>query len=139
MEREAVRRISFVWVVIVAAIVVGVVAACAIDVERGPTVRDPTYQEVLQFIDSDQTDKNRYNEYYTCVNFVFDFRNNAFNKGYRSGLVIIDFQETRHAMVCFNTTDNGLIFVEPQDDEIVSLTPGQPYSGRIVLRFSIVW
>jgi len=118
-------------------------------VGRGYNVRDPTYEEALEFVSSDKTDRNPYvEEEYTCVNFAGDFKNNAFIAEYRCGLVYIEFTDSAHAIVCFNTTDEGLIFVEPQDDELVTLTVGQPYYDRTryeitfddtVIRFIIVW
>jgi len=116
---------------------------------RGYTVRDPIYKEVLAFIRQDKTDENKYNaENYTCLNFVADLKNNAFKAGYRCGLVFIEFPESAHTIVCFNTTDRGIVFVEPQTDEIVILTVGQPYWDRTkyiptyndtIVRFVIIW
>jgi len=116
--------------------------AYAVDLKRYGNLRDPTYQEALQFVSSDQTDKNQYNQSYTCVNFATDFVNNAVGEGYRCGYVIIEYSETSHtshAMVCFNTSDNGLIFVEPQNDKLVTLASGQPYLDGNAISFSITW
>ena len=61
---------------------------------------------------------------------------------------VIEFKEGAHAIVCFNTVDKGLIFVEPQDDNIVILTIGKPYFGRsrytvdfddTVMRYGIIY
>ena len=94
-------------------------------------LRDPTYQEALQFIGSDQTDKNLYKkEEYICSNFATDFKNNALKVGYRCGYVLVFGPDWNHALNCFNITDHGLIFVEPQKDEIVTLAIGQPYWDR---------
>jgi len=131
MEKGVIRNVSFLCVIVAGAIIVGVVVVHAIDLKRDYNIRDPTYQEALQFMCSDQTDKNQYNQSYTCINFANDFINNALNEGYRCGYVIIESPETSHAIVCFNTSDNGLIFIEPQTDELVTLTTGQ--------RFSITW
>jgi hypothetical protein len=139
MEKGVIERVSFLSMIIVSAVIVGVIAARNINLEKDYNLRDPTYKEAVQFIRSDQTDKNQYNQSYTCVNFANDFRDNALNEGYRCGYVAIEFGETNHAIVCFNTSDNGLIFIEPQTDEIVALTPEQPYLGEIILRFSITW
>lgn len=115
----------------------------------GYDIRDPTYQEALQFTSSDKTDENQYAEgEYTCVNFAADFKNNALEAEYRCGFVYIQFLDSAHAIVCFNTTDQGLIFIEPQDDELVTLTIGQSFYDRTkykvtfddtVIRFVIVW
>ncbi len=117
---------------------------------RGYDIRDPTFQEVLQFISSDRTDKNQYREEnYTCVDFAADFKNNAMKAGYTCGYVYIQFPDSAHTIVCFNSTDHRLVFVEPQIDEIMSLTLGRPYWDRTkykapdyndtVVRFVIAW
>jgi hypothetical protein len=117
---------------------------------HGYTVRDPTYQEVLQFITTDQTDKNVYDsQTYTCANFVADVINNAFNSGYRCGYVIIDYPTSGHAIVCFNTVDRGLILIEPQYDKVVKIIVGrhywetagfaEPLFDDTVVRYMIVW
>jgi len=93
----------------------------------GYNIRDPTFSEVLQFLKDDQTDKNEYSEKYTCWNFAADVKNNAFKAGYRCGLVYIKFEYNAHTIVCFNTIDKGLIFVEPQDDKIVKVEIGMDY------------
>jgi len=131
MKKGVIQKVSLLCIIVAGVIIVGVVVAYAIDLKRYYNLRDPTYQEALQFIFSDQTDKNQYNQSYTYVNFANNFINNALNEGYRCGYVIIEFPETRHAIVCFNTSDNGLIFVEPQNDELVTLTTEQ--------RLSITW
>jgi hypothetical protein len=96
---------------------------------RSYNITDPTYQEMLNFIASDETNENQYSENYTCLHFTADVKNNAFNAGIRSGFVYIEFPDTAHAIVCFNTTDHGLIFIEPQFDDIVALNIGQSYSA----------
>jgi hypothetical protein len=118
-------------------------------VGRGYSIRDPTYQEVLHFITFDQTDMHTYAEEHICVNFAADFNNNAVQAGYRCGFVFIYFLETAHSIVCFNTTDHGILFIEPQSDEIVEVIIGQPYwtgtryipptSDDTVLSMIIVW
>jgi hypothetical protein len=139
MEKGVIERASFLCMIVATAVIVGVIAAHITNLEKDYNLRDPTYKEAMEFIRSDQTDKNQYNQSYTCINFASDFRNNALNEGYRCGYVTIEFGETNHAIVCFNTSDNSLIFIEPQTDEIVTLTTEQPYLGKIILRFSITW
>jgi len=97
----------------------------------GYNIRNPTYAEMQAFITSDKTDQNEYvPDSYVCWNFVADFKNNAFQAGYRCGFVYVGLAESAHAIACFNTTNQGLFFVEPQDDLFVSLTIGQPYWNR---------
>jgi hypothetical protein len=140
MEKgESMGKVTFLCVVIADVIILGAFVAYFIDAEKHYNLRDPTYTEALQFIRSDETDRNQYNQSYTCTNFATDFMNNAFRAGYRCGYVAIEFPDINHAIVCFNTSDNGLTFIEPQSDQIVPLAPGKPYLDRMVLRFSITW
>jgi hypothetical protein len=140
MEKgEGIRKVTFLCIVIADAIILGAVVAYAVDTEKYHNLRDPTYREALQFIGSDETDRNQYNQSYRCTNFADDFMNNAFRAGYRCGYVTIEFLDINHAIVCFNTSDNGLIFIEPQSDEIVALATEKPYLGRMVLQFSVTW
>lgn len=117
---------------------------------RSYSVRDPTYQEAMQFVASDQTDKNTYNETtYTCYDYSADFKNNAFKARFRCAYVYVQLREGAHAIVAFNTTNHGIVFIEPQDDEIVTLTVGQPYWNRAkysaptyddaIVRFELIW
>ncbi|MDH5811147.1 MAG: hypothetical protein QXP73_02845 [Candidatus Methanomethylicaceae archaeon] len=96
----------------------------------GYTLRDPTFLEVLSFLTSDKTDRNPYTSSYTCINFAADVKNNAFATGYKCGFVYIKFKDSAHAVVCFNTTNRGLIFVEPQYDDIVTLKIGESYAAQ---------
>ena len=116
---------------------------------RGYTIRDPTYNEAIAFADSDTTDENEYSEIYTCHDFTADFKNNAFEAGYRCGYTAIEFPVHAHAIVCFNTVDDGLMFIEPQSDDIMTLTIGEPYWDRTIyeppeyddtiVSFDIIW
>ncbi|MFC1804019.1 hypothetical protein ACFL0D_08670, partial [Thermoproteota archaeon] len=59
----------------------------------GTFVRNPTYNEVLEFIGEDETDEVEYIESeFECLDFCMMFRNNAFKKGYISYTVWIDFE-----------------------------------------------
>ena len=107
--------------------------------ESGWYIRDPTYNEAIAFTNSDKTDQNEDTPNYVCYDFTADFNSNAFQMGYRCGFVYIEFSDSGHAIACFNTTDSGLIYIEPQNDEIVTLTIGQPYLGYIIVDFGIIW
>ena len=139
MEKGVAGTISFLCMTIATAFAVGFVLAYAMNMERYQNVRDPTFQEALRFIRSDQTDKNQYNQSYNCIRFANDFVNNALKEGYRCGHVKVEFLETGHEIVCFNTSDKGLIFIEPQNDQFVTVSEGQLYLGRTILRLSVSW
>jgi peptidoglycan hydrolase CwlO-like protein len=103
-------------------------------------IRDPTYAEAIAFINSDITDENEYIPgYYVCYDFTADLSANAFQIGYRCGFVYIEFSDSAHAIACFNTTDSGLIYIEPQTDEIVDVAVGQTYLGEVIVKMGIIW
>jgi hypothetical protein len=142
--------VSALFAICIILILVGADIAYTSFVAGSRGLRDPTYLEALDFIESDQTDKNHYKEgKYTCVNFAVDFEANAFESGYNCGFVLVLFANKSHALNCFNTTDCGLIFVEPQEDKIVKVTLGQSYWNRMaspstgyddaVIGFYIIW
>lgn len=114
-------------------VAIALLAVMATTLVSSTQVRNPTYKEAMQFVASDKTYQNQYSEKtYTCGNFATDFRNNALKAGFECGYVIIFFPDnSSHALNCFNTTDQGPIFIEPQSSEIVTLTIGKPYWGTI--------
>ncbi len=127
----------------------GYLQGVADGVGSGYVIRDPTYREALAFIASDPTDLNEYTDTYTCHDFTADVKNSAFTLGYRCGYVYILLEEGAHAIVCFQTTDRGIIFIEPQDDRIVELEVGEPYWDRTyylppsfddtIVSYDVIW
>ena len=108
-------------------------------IQTGYYFRDPTFIEVITFIESDETDENLYTPEYVCYDFTADLISNAAQLGYNSGFVYIEFASSAHAIACFETTDAGLIFVEPQNDELVDVAVGQFYLGKIIVKMGIIW
>jgi hypothetical protein len=118
-------------------------------VGHGFNIRDPTYQEMLNFLATDQTNLNQADpNNYTCQNFAGDVINNAYKIGIRAGYVWLEFPQTAHGLICFQTVDKGLVYVEPQNDQVVSLVVGSHYWDHseyeinfddTVMRFGIIW
>lgn len=122
----------------------------------GYVFKDPTYQEMKAFLTSDKTNSKMYIEnIYTCGDFCASVINNASKVNIRCGYVSIWYSNSAHAIVVFNTTDKGLVFIEPQEDEEVKLQVGKSYSSTIivtpgyyyskpsyndiVLKYTIIW
>lgn len=110
----------------------------------GFNIRDPSYSEMLSFVESDKTQFHKYNVVsYNCFHFCSDFLNNAFEAGFKAGFVYVEFQDGAHGLVCFDTVDKGLVFVEPQSDEVVALKVGYSYDlvedPNVVLAYTIIW
>jgi len=82
----------------------------------GCFVKDPTYDEVKSFVRKDTTDRLRFAR---AHDFSATFKNNAYESGYRCFYVWIYFRDGTHAIVGFNTTDRGIVYVDPQTDEFV--------------------
>lgn len=114
------------------------------------SLHDPTYSEMVYFLTTDTIDQNIYNgseygdTYYVCSHFSRDVLHNAMLKGIRCYFVVMDlfsffFDDVYgHAIVCFNTTDAGLIFVEPQTDDLYyNLGYLEYFDGDVILNLVI--
>jgi hypothetical protein len=117
---------------------------------RGFDIVDPTYQQMTTFMSTDTVHNNVYkNGTYICWNFCNDYINEAFRAGWRCGFVYISFPDSAHGVVCFNTTNRGIVFVEPQFNEIVNVAIGLSYSrsngfapatyNDTIVSFGIIW
>ena len=95
---------------------------------HGYTIKDPTYKQAIKFLKEDETDKNKFVEdIYVCSHFTRDVCNNAENEGLRCAFVEIRYSDGGHSIIAFNTTDEGLVYFEPQSDEIVKPVVGKRY------------
>jgi len=95
---------------------------------HGYTIQDPTYKQVTKFLKEDRTDKKNYLEdIYVCSHFARDVCNNAENEELRCAFVEIRYPDGGHALIAFNTIDEGLVYFEPQSDEIVTPVIGRRY------------
>ncbi len=108
---------------------------------HGYTIKDPTYQEMVNFISGDDTDKAEYiTGEYECTDFATRLCNNAEEKGIRCAYVSIRFPGgSGHAIVAFNTIDKGLIYIEPQYDDLVDIVIGKPFYKCVVPKEGVVY
>jgi len=123
----------------------------------GYVLRDPSYQEMKDFLKQDETSEQEYlrNEY-ICVDFAANVKANAAREGIRCAYVVIEYLGTTgHAIVAFDTTDRGLVYIEPQFDwdvepeigrryyECVVPPPGQymtePEYDDMIARIVVIW
>jgi hypothetical protein len=102
-----------------------------IELINNPNATNPTYAELIAFIQEDTTDTNDYLENpvigYVCADFAEDVHNNAEAAGIRAAWVSIDFGEDDegHACNAFDTTDMGLIYID---------CTGQSFSNKLNFR-----
>lgn len=105
---------------------------------KGPVSRlvethNPTFSELMAFLADDKTDSKQYIDgEYVCFDYAAELNNNADAKGIQAAYVRLRSNDWGHAVVAFETTDKGLIYIEPQSDTQVDLVMGKPYPWRQV-------
>ena len=93
-------------------------------------LEDPTWSELKEFLELDDTDTLTYTENsFDCTGFAITLRDRTWRYGMRCAFVELGFADgTGHALNAFETTDEGLIYVDDtQADWIAYIEIGQPY------------
>jgi hypothetical protein len=102
---------------------------------KAKSLTNPTLAELKKFLIEDNTDKLEYiNNSFVCLDFANTFVKNFMREGYYSceATLIFDGGEMSHAIVAVNTTDRGLIYVEPQTDQIIyNINIGDNYCSLV--------
>lgn len=89
-------------------------------------LNNPTYIEVTEFIAEDCTDTSKAGN---CVDYSACLIKNARSKHMAVYPVILNFYERgSHLLTAFETSDKGLVFIEPQTDEEVDVHVGGKYN-----------
>lgn len=90
-----------------------------IELTNNPDATNPTFTELVAFIESDHTDEYPYivgppKNAFICSDFAETIHNNAEAAGLRAAWVGIDIEgETEgHALNAFQTTDLGLVYID---------------------------
>jgi hypothetical protein len=99
-------------------------------------IKTPSLQILKDFIEEDDTDKMKYVEgKFECTDFSNRFVMNFLKKGYFSCVAYLESEDKAHAIVAVNTTDYGVVYVEPQYDKIIyDLEVGDNYCEKINFR-----
>ena len=96
---------------------------------------NPTYSDLLHFVSEDHTESKTYieeNDRFVCSDFANTFISNFYRKGYYSCMALLYFEDGCHSIVAVNTTDEGIVYVEPQNDKIIKyLHVGDDYCSRV--------
>lgn len=88
-------------------------------IETSVVRRPHTFAEVILFLEEDNVNLNEYGPNYVCRHFALDLRENAIKKSFSCAFVLAIKKDECHALVAFDTIDEGIIFVEPQTDEVM--------------------
>jgi len=95
-----------------------------------------TFDKVVAFIKSDDTNTMPYGEGFNCVNFVFRVWGNAMWQGIMAVPIVIQYEEPPgHMVIGFPTTDRGDVFFETENDQQIKLKVGSNYGGRKIRGF----
>jgi hypothetical protein len=111
--------------------------------ENYPNTRNPSWNQLVSFLEKDPTDKNRYVvNAFVCSDFAEMLHNNAEEAGWRSAYVCINVatSEYGHALNAFETTDRGIVYIDctaplipsGSADKVVEVKVGQDYVPRSV-------
>jgi len=94
---------------------------------------NPSFEDLKKFVEEDDTDKFEWKEkVFTCVEFTNRFIMNFAKHGYFSCHAYVEFEDGGHAIVAVNTTDKGIVYIEPQSDRIIfSLNAGENYCEKV--------
>lgn len=117
-------------------------AVSDVSVNQTVVLKNPTFQELKNFVLNDPTHNHPFvTDEYECRNFATDMINNAFHKGLLAGFVLICYSPPygQHAVVAFNTTDRGLIYIEPQTGAAINIKVGGIYQGLLIKQILIAW
>jgi len=106
----------------------------------GVTLKNPTFHELRDFILTDPTSRNKFvlNQY-ECRHFATDVNNNADAEGLRCAFILLCYDRGQHAVVAFDTTDRGMVYIEPQTDATIHPQVGGKYQGREITEILIAW
>lgn len=101
--------------------------------------QNQTYEQVIDFVRSDDTDKIEFGTGFNCVDATFRMWRNATWKGISAYPIVIQYDEPLgHMIILFPTKDQGDIFIEPQNDWQVRPRVTQNYNGRKVRGFYVL-
>jgi cell division protein FtsB len=94
-------------------------------------LRVATSQEVIAFLEKDQTDKNTYSfPDYCSPHYARDLGENAQREGLKAGVAFLLLKGGTCCITVFDTSDKGLFFVDPQMDQPVTVFLEKSYWGQ---------
>jgi hypothetical protein len=82
-------------------------------IRNSPDARNVTCGELMDFILQDKTDQLIYDDTgFVCIDFAVAVHDNAERQNISAGVVTCNIGGTLHALDVFNTTDQGLVYVD---------------------------
>ena len=104
------------------------------------TLRNPTFEEMKDFLAKDPTSEKPFVAgTFECRHFATEVDNNAQAAGWQCAFVLVCYAQGQHAAVAFDTIDRGIIFVEPQTDDIIDIAVGGTYQNQVIAEILLAW
>jgi len=96
-------------------------------------IYNPSLNLLENFLKLDNTSEYKYTSDFRCSSFSSMLVNHLRNHHIFGCMTSVWFFDGKgHSIVAVNTSDYGVVFVEPQSDKIImNLTPGQNYCDRV--------
>jgi DNA-directed RNA polymerase subunit RPC12/RpoP len=114
-----------------------------IELFDNPEAKDPTWAELVAFLEADTTDEYQYTSVFKCGDYAEIVHNNAEAEGIRAGFAVVYLAEwdELHGINAFDTVDEGLVYIdctgpdwEPycSADKIVDVEAGYTYMPELI-------
>jgi cell division protein FtsB len=99
------------------------------DLKAQGVLRNPTSEELTALLARDEIHKIPYSyPEFTGWDFAQAFRENAQKEGFRCGIVFLGYRSDIHTNInVFDIPAKGLVYVEPQSAQIVTVKVGERY------------
>ena len=88
-------------------------------------LRNSSYQELRDFLLRDKTNERKLVPF--TLHYALELRENAKKEGIRAGIQVLFLKERTYYINIFETTDQGIIYIEPQNDRVVKVKVGERY------------
>ena len=94
-----------------------------------PTAKDPSWQQLLDFLKDDTTEQHSYTSTYVCGDFAEALHNNAEKAGIKTAFIGISFygDTEMHALNAFRITDNSVSILTPDESYPIHSARGLTY------------
>jgi uncharacterized coiled-coil protein SlyX len=91
-----------------------------------------TRKELKEFLKKDKTNNLKYSDDFDCNAFSFTLIRNLYDYGYLAYPVYIEYDDSAHMVVSVYDENEELIYIEPQNDDIINIELGEYYGdGKI--------
>ncbi len=99
----------------------------------------PTFKEVQSFINTDDTDTIPYGEGFNCFDSVLRVWRNAQWHGIAAYPICILYKDPPyHTVIGFQTSDNGDVFYETENDQQINLQIGTYYGDKKIIGIYLI-